>query len=157
MFRRCISTLVLIGFVAGQVAALPHTHAGLSPEEQLQHDSRPHLHFGNSEHSHNSSHDGQSPRHSHEKAVGVESPGFTVGGPCSDHDDDAIYFPGCGSSLLVAQDQRTATTFDPSPSTASGSGAVCLPMEPRCDSIPLHPPNGSLGGKLYLTLRTLRI
>ena len=159
MFRRFISTLVLIGFVAGQIAAVPHAHAGYSPEEQQRHDAKPHVHVEKSAHSHGHQHSHDEHSHSHAVggAVNVKSPGHAVCAPSTDHDTDAINFPSDASSLLAAKDQRTSTGADPNPSAQSGHGTFRLRPEPQCDSIPLHPPNNSSGAKLFLTLRTLRI
>src|SRR5688572_8979386 len=66
MLRPWISSLVIMGFVASQLAAAPHAHRGISQEEQQQHDATPHFHYSwvchdHSEHGH--SHGGDSHQH----------------------------------------------------------------------------------------------
>src|SRR5882724_3954977 len=82
MFRSLVSIAVLLGFVAGQLAALPHAHAFASLAEQRQHDARPHVHVG---HSHGHEHD-----HHHDSPSGEQE----VPNDRSDgHDADALYLP----------------------------------------------------------------
>jgi hypothetical protein len=161
MFRRCVSTLVLIGFVAGQLAAVPHAHGGCSPEEQREHDARPHVHVGFCGHSHD--HDDSHSGHAHNRATDEVSPAsgqqlFDGGGARNaEHDADAIYLP-CGAYPVAVKDQRTASSADLIHSTVSGSDAIGLLPEPRYVAVPIHPPDGySPCVKLFLILRNLRI
>jgi hypothetical protein len=161
MFRRCISTLVLLGFVAGQLAAIPHAHGGCSPEEQREHDARPHVHVGfcGHSHDHDDSHDG----HSHNRATDKVSPAsgqqvFDDDGACNiEHDADAIYLP-CVASPVAVKEQRITSGPGPISSTDLALDATGFRAELHYASVPIHPPNGhSSGAKLFLTLRNLRI
>jgi hypothetical protein len=162
MFRRCVCILVLLGFIAGQLAVVPHAHGGYSPEEQRQHDARPHVHVGfcGHSHEHNHSHDGHSHSHPTDKAAPASVEQLSNGGcgPCVEHDADAIYLPCGASSPATVKDQRTASSAELIHSADTASCATCLLPNPRNASAPIHPPNGhSSGAKLFLTLRNLRI
>jgi hypothetical protein len=162
MFRRCVSILVLLGFVAGQLAAVPHAHGGCSSEQQREHDARPHVHVGSCSHSHdhNDSHDGHSHSHATDKPAPASGEQLSNSGcgPYVEHDADAIYLPCGASSPVAVKDQRTASSADPISSADTASYATCLLPDPRNASAPIHPPNGhSSGAKLFLTLRNLRI
>jgi hypothetical protein len=159
MFRRCISTLVLVGFVGGQLATFPHAHAGYAPEEQRRHDARPHIHTGPGEHSndHSHSHDGHSHSHPAKAAANGESSPFDVYAPCAEHDADAIYLPSGACSPVALKEQRAATSTDPVSAGESGASPISLPAIARYGPESIHPPIRVAGAKLFLTLRTLRI
>ncbi len=90
MFRRIISTFVLLGFLGGQSAAIPHAHGGSEPSG---HDSTPHIHIGHCHH-HCHSHCGH--KHSHRS----EKPAGNSFKSSNDHDTDAIYLPHGTSSVI---------------------------------------------------------
>lgn len=85
MFRRIVSILVLLGFIAGQSAVMPHAHGGLEP---VGHDATPHIHLS-LHHSHSHCHG--SHKHSHHSHQ--PSPAGQLCKAVVDHDADAIYLP----------------------------------------------------------------
>src|SRR5262245_13412110 len=150
MYRRCVSALVLLGFVAGQLAAAPHTHAGFLPEDQREHDARPHIHLGGHSHHHGHSHGGHSHGHStdpkpsrgHVAELGVE------------HEADAIYLPRQVFVPAAGEVQKTVA----SATSITAAGATPLPPDLSESPAPTHPADEHpLGAKLFLTLRNLRI
>jgi hypothetical protein len=159
MFRRFVSLLVLIGFLANQLAAIPHAHAGYSEEQQRQHDAQPHVHVGrgNHAHHHGHSHDQPSDRQPAEKHSPVKVPPLSSGVRdfSVEYDLDAIYLPS--SASLAVKDPSTANAaaalFGDLDSTSTSAD-----LKPRCLCAPIHPPNrDARGAKLYLILRALRI
>jgi hypothetical protein len=155
MFRRVVSLLVLFGFIAGQLAAVPHAHGGLSPAEQREHDARPHVHVGSHSHNHGHSHG----EHSHSHTSTSKSPNAAEQSPARgmdprvEHEADAVYLP-CGVSRPGAtEDQRTLTGAIPMIATN-----VALQLTLPAASAPVHHPHvQSPGTKVFLKLRNLRI
>ncbi|HUE74253.1 MAG TPA: hypothetical protein VMP01_25455 [Pirellulaceae bacterium] len=145
MFRRCVAAFVLLGFLAGQLAMVPHAHAAGSPDAQRQHSTRPHFHVGG--HAHD---------HSHAPPAGERSPLDWISAPGHDHDADAIYLSDGNSTLGTARDERVAiTTIVLSADLLTGSWQ---PLAQQDLAVPFHPPDPfPAGRKLFLTLRTLRI
>src|SRR5262245_28768494 len=148
MFRSLVTIAVLMGFVAGQLAAMPHAHSFASLTEQRQHDARPHVHFG---HSHTHGHGHHHDAHDDEPAVPDRG---------SSHDTDAIflpptYLPATGSVAVAkaGQDHRAQI----------GHWVVTLLAcafqdRPIVGSVPWHPPDaGAASCALFLKLRNIRI
>jgi hypothetical protein len=160
MFRRCVITFVLFGFIAGQLAAIPHAHGGHSPAEQSEHDARPHFHFGKSAHSrdHGHSHGHHSHQHyaadeqsldrrlSDENDLGLE------------HDANAVYLIAGSSSNVLVKVRRGATVADCIVLSNAALPALSCPSAFSGGSSLFRPPDEVSGGpKLFLTLRNLRI
>lgn len=162
MFRRCITTLVLLGFVACQLATVPHAHGDCSAEQQREHDARPHIHVGSCGHSHdhNSSHG----EHSHRPLIDSQPPAHDelprndCGASYAEHDVDAIYLP-CGATYpAVTKDQRTTGSANAVHSTEINCSANCFQVpQPSLSALHRPPNDGLAGAKLFLTLRNLRI
>lgn len=162
MFRRCITTLVLFGFVASQLVAVPHAHAHCSPEQQREHDARPHVHVGSYGHSHD--HSPSQGGHSHgqptdnQPSVDDEKLPIGAGASYAEHDVDAIYLPGRAASPLAIKDQRTAGSAGPIHSADIGLCANFFQVaQPSLSALHRPPNDGLAGAKLFLTLRHLRI
>ena len=152
MFRKGVSIVVLLGFVAGQVAAMPHAHGDCTLRDD--HDSRPHAHtlcVGEAGHRHAHHHDVADTRmtHSHppvSQAIGEQD----------DHDSDAVYLANdisvflaskitsvpTGGQVLYAVVYPVASSLT---AAADYSAAAFFPNE--CSS----------SRPLYLELRALRI
>ena len=159
MVRPLITLCALLGYLAGQMAALPHGHADGNPPG---HSSAPHVHL--------SWLTGKSPAHDHEHDHGYhhghrhrsadKAKPHMPSVSCSyDHDADAFYFAG-GSigtarrdgSKLQWQEAHPAHSFLMCGSDATFDGTG------HGFSVPPHPPDGGpIGCALYLQLRTLRI
>lgn len=167
MFRRCVSLLVIAGFIASQLAAIPHAHGAASAEQQREHDATPHFHWGwlghaDDDHGHSNSGHG----HSHpgqEISGGSEPPSdgsegqpLGTGLSSSDHDADAFFIPKQAASASSAKNQLVS---------AWQFAALAPPPDWIGDlqaseqlSVRWHPPDEVLDGSdRYLTLRNLRI
>ena len=158
MLRRWISCLVIVGLLAGQLAAMPHAHGAMSLDEQREHDARPHLHFPfageghqHDEHDHHG-HDHGGDQHGQDPLQAAGLPG------CCCDDGDAVYLVGSGS-LTAGSGDKSQTLARP----AAELLTVALPSaDPSQDARLLfalaHPPDDAAPGvKLFLKLRTLRI
>jgi hypothetical protein len=145
-----------LGFVAGQLAAIPHAHAFATLAEQRQHDERPHVHFGSHSHGHGHSHGGHSHSHSEEPKAPVHSDHSPSAGQSLvvDHEADAIYLPSGITALNTIKQQRTDRGAG-----ATITAAACPILQAhRQASAPNRPPDTpSPNAKLFLTLRQLRI
>jgi len=146
MFRRCISILLLLGFVASQLAAVPHAHAGRS---DAGHDAHPHVHLAWFCHDHHGERE-----HDHDSHE--STPGRSIGTD-REHDCDAVYL-----SRNPLRNQSVETAVSDMRSTAVATLPVAVPSsfllseQPSpvaADALPSRAPNCAL----YLTLRALRI
>jgi hypothetical protein len=163
MFRRCISLIVIVGLFASQLAAVPHAHAGLSGQEQQEHDSTPHFHCSwrcHSQQGHKHSHGD----HCHEQG-GTEKPTKQpTEKPLPDsiadlgHDTNAVYAPAL--PLVVTAEKH----HQPSTSTLILAANVAIqsvvPVTNTADGRRAywHPPDAVVDGSgIYLALRNLRI
>lgn len=156
MFHRCIASLTLLGFLAGQLAAAPHAHGAASPAQQRRHNARPHVHVGWAHahvHRHPHAHEGdRSPQASNVGRSGK------IGTVSDDHDADAVYLAGGASSLAAPRDRHESGTTCPMELAGLDSTADCSPDQRPSAAFPLHPPDsGTPGGRLFLKLRQLRI
>jgi hypothetical protein len=153
VFRQVFSILALIGFVGGQLTNFPcaHAHAGMSPAEQRNHDSAPHVHVG---HHHAHGHDHSHAGHHHDTAS-IELGLTHIQRPTTEHDSDVVYtcvniqcphFSGVTSTVALLSAMAVAQI------------ACVTPQDFRGDFASLHPPDtDASGAKLFLKLRCLRI
>jgi hypothetical protein len=138
--------LVIAGWLAAQLAALPHAHPGDGP-----HDPRPHVHLGGlmgHSHPHAHFHATKDPLSADESACGL----------CClpAHDDDACYCAADVTSALASKGPAN----DSQPSIRSlaatarcGTAASTAPA----DVAPLERSEWLSGPPRFLMLRTLRI
>lgn len=89
MFRQRVSIIVMLGFVTGQLVAMPHVHPGAS--EPFDHDARPHIHIGWLAHVAHC-HDGEHARH-HGDHSHSDSCTYGTESGRDGHDSDAVYLP----------------------------------------------------------------
>jgi hypothetical protein len=141
MFRRTISSAVLMGFLASQLAMFPHAHAAESPD----HHARPHVHVGGHAHSHDDPHPTPQSDHEHPPC------GFHA----EPHDHDAVYLPNSGpaqasSGSSVTQMVVALLNVDPRPVPLANIASARSGTRPCPDALPDD-------GPLFLDLRTLRI
>jgi hypothetical protein len=162
MFRRVVSTLVVLGLFASHLAVVPHVHAGMQPTARQEHDATPHFHlpFGGGIHAGHSHDHHHTHAHSHVGGSHHASDCAPIwsGAGGSDHDADAVYLPETfGAPAITNVDNIAAASshFSPLHTLAiwlshSGANANTAPH--------WHPPE-LMGdaAPLYLTLRTLRI
>jgi hypothetical protein len=153
MLRKLIIVVVGAAYVAGQCAALPHTHANEAPG----HSARPHVHanwylaaLGIQPPGHTHSHG-----HSHAQPPNKERPPEPFSAPDEQgHDQTCVYLSGPGMQPAPVKIQRSspisyAFGFEVCSSPASREEyaiAWCIPPPAAGSSLPL-----------YLILRTLRI
>jgi hypothetical protein len=162
MLRRCLSLMVLVGFLASQLAAMPHAHAAVSADEQAEHDATPHFHLGSAGHHHHDhgdshSHKGQHSHQGHSKPAKVPADGqiAILDMPGIDHDATAISVTTAYASS-ASGDERVAT--DRHDSCDVEAWAFRSDAPPMVRPIPWHPPDEAWDGSgIYLTLRNLRI
>ena len=163
MFRRIVATFVIVGFLAGQWAAVPHAHAGASQAPRHAHSTTPHVHLSwfcgdcpGHEHSH-CGHDHGDCTHEHHESSPVPSVSFGSG---NDHDADALYLP-TGTPSAGSSDRGNAGSFKSRVTKAWLAAFVIL----NCSVADLgqvnfrrHPPETRAPNcALYLVQRTLRI
>jgi hypothetical protein len=154
MIRRCTTTLLMMVFLAGQLAVVPHAHASCIQEQPPDHDARLHVHvscFDHDEHSHDDGH-----LHHHECDNGHSQPHASQSIPAQDHDRDAVYLPtNAGDSLLVK------SVVPPGSFQVVASFVVAATLAPSAASESWaaadFPDKCSPGCPLYLALRALRI
>ena len=160
MFRRIVAIFVVVGFIAGQWLAIPHSHGAATRILGHSHSSSPHIHlswfFGDC-HAHEHAHHGHGhgkcgPEHRESSPL---SPAVADG---TDHDSDALYISIGNSSV------GSPTRGGHSSVTTAKSLLVLTPVLVTSSKVlglesgRLHPPEVRAPNcALYLTLRTLRI
>ena len=150
MFQRCVLTFLLVGYLAGQLAAVPHTH---EHEHDSEHGGRAHAHIGwlvptgnlaandhTNDHRHGDSHNSPLPAESGE----------------SEHDSDLMYLPDAEVANI-----GKAASLD-APFDGAISPAICSCDCPKvairkADLRSVPPAEAFAGCDLFLKLRTLRI
>jgi hypothetical protein len=161
MPRRVVSTLLIVAYVASQLAALPHAHGS-----QSEHDQRPYVHGGwltstfaskrDSGHGHGHHHHGHEHSHSHgNSADPVPLP--PIDRTSGDHDDDCVYLP---YALVATKLIRVAAEAGQFSQPVATSQFVANSSSPTAFSLPQQTALHGCRGEhcaLYLTLRTLRI
>lgn len=163
MLQRCISLFVIVGFVASQLAAIPHAHSWCSSTEQQKHDSTPHVHLdwlASSNHRHEHSHGGRTHSHSHnEHSDSTPAEDQNESAPVQDsgdHDASAI-------SVSVLLGMPASGGNGVTGTTTSQLQAVDVPTVCHIDlksfrPINWHPPDSAWADShLYISLRNLRI
>lgn len=157
MFRRCTSMLLIVAYVAGQLAAVPHAH-GAGENQPSDHGARPHFHIAWFEHGHSHA-DGNAHHHHHHDFDGSRSqPVSSTSATGSDgHDSDAIYLPNDTGKPSLAS--KIIVSLDNLPTNPIL--AVAVVIAPTAGSGQLWEAhfsgNCSQGTTLYLALRALRI
>ena len=162
MFRKCLNSLLILGYLASQLAAIPHAHGGMSAAEQQEHAATPHFHCHGTGHSHTHTHECQHDHQGPTKAgidgekKPVATSTFTASG--FNHDADAVFLPS-GISVVVSSQPDNLLL-----ATSLGVASINIV------SLLEIPPDNSSGrtcghisdcltdnSDLYLTLRQLRI
>jgi len=164
MFQRCVSLLVLAGFLASQLAAMPHAH-GVDDGEQRDLSTKRHFHWawfvdvhGDHDHthlSHRHTHAGHGCSYDAPQESEAAQTGLVVGQwTCGDHDFDAVFVP----------EPTVGTSPQHDPQAWQLASIVALPEElgqlvsAGERPVPWHPPDEILDASdTYLTLRMLRL
>ena len=158
MIHRCVNIAVFSGFLASQLAAVPHAH---SEGSQQNHDSsRPHIHlswFGGAHRGHEHHHpDGLAANFHRDDSLAHMT---VCRGAGDDHDDDAIYLlPVVATGSLGGDNQIGWLKWQ----MANDSQTFATVSEPVADdpSLALRERPPDLAGEhcaLFLKLQTLRI
>lgn len=163
MIRRGIATIVLFGYLAGQLAVVPHAHAGAVGHDG--HGWRPHVHVSTPDaqhhhhghkHSHHGHYHGQGGHHHADES---ELDGHSVLHADFDHDADAVYV--LSVTQATSRTERTSGVDAEYSLPQQNSASIALGFVfPTADSlIGIHraPDTSGCHCALYLSLRNLRI
>jgi len=165
MFRRCITSLVLLGFNVSQLAAAPHLHGSVSPDEQHRHDAHPHIHLGFGGHPHaRSEHHAPLGPGDGINGDGINGDGINGDGINRDvrsgneHDADAIYLPGAGAPALGSDRSQALQQGDLASPDRFGAQSISDVNDKASKAFPWRPPDDDPPAcPVFLKLRTLRI
>jgi hypothetical protein len=158
MYRRLTAIIVLVAFLAGQLATVPHAHAHGGDNSAADHDVRPHFHVGGlHRHSHEHAHErGHAHHHEHDHETDhAHSPQGEAGSADADHDSDAVYLADDHSAAFVGT-SATTVAFGHAVSAITAPAFTCAPRQP----FPIDfefPDICRSRCPLYLILRALRI
>ena len=150
MFRRVVASLLVLGYIAGQLASLPHAHAAWDAE----HENLAHLHsgwftswFSKDGHSHGCGH------HSHVEKIATAAATLSQQ---QGHEHDCILLPDPVDSAPDGKNLTATAELGHCAAIFATSSELVLPSERRvCDVYPLDELASPLA--LYLALRNLRI
>lgn len=165
MFRRSVSVLVIAGFLANQLAVIPHAHGAASTDEQQKHNATPHLHcewhdhavYDHADHDHGHSHSGNGHKgNAKPSSNDSEGPSLAIGLCGVDHDIDVIMVSIQATTASRSQNQVVSewqfAALAPLP-TCLGEFQSSFGQSTRWVS----PDKVLDGSDIYLTLRNLRI
>jgi len=160
LVRHLITLCALLGYLAGQMAAFPHTHVEDNTSGD-HHSSVPHVHLSwlagtPHTHDHNHRHGHHLNGHHHKSAHEAMRPTASIS--CNqDHDADALYFVAGTTGMMARVGSGLLLKAPPAHLLFICAGAP-IDGRGRGFGAPPHPPDcGHLGCPLYLELRTLRI
>jgi hypothetical protein len=145
----------MLGYLASQMATVPHAHGRCGENQPSDHNARHHVHvswFEHDDHSHDGGHS-----HHHECDEGNSQPPLSESNAEHDgHDSDAVYLPNDTGVSLASNSVVSLGSFQvvstlaiaavPTPTVFSESLAAAYSSD-----------NCSSGCPLYLALRALRI
>jgi hypothetical protein len=156
MFRRGASILLIVVYLAGQLAAAPHAHAR-TMSEPSHHDARPHVHVSWFGHGHTHE-DGHSHHHHHHDGANESQAAASYSATSSeDHDSDAVYLPNeTGQSFLLSKIAGSPDDFATNSWIAIAPAALPPNGPPQLCGASFFG-NCSPGTPLYLALRALRL
>jgi hypothetical protein len=162
MIRRVISTIALLGYLAGQLAVVPHAHGGgaaldghcWQPHVHVSSPAAGHHHPGH-KHSHHAHQRGQG---GHHHADDSALDGRTLLHADFNHDADAVYVSSVrqATSRTVIVKGADAEYVSPQPHSSTAIGVV-RPTAASPIGIHRAPDTSGYHCALYLSLRTLRI
>jgi len=160
MLRRVVSIFVMLGYLAGQLAAVPHAHVG---DGDHDHDARgPHFHlawFGEYRHARHLLHEHQD-HDSDLMVVDSDNCAIRVFQSAADHHDgDAVYVPSALAAGTTPDESIIGVLSWQGHSKWHCSGTLIdASAEPTFPGTLLRPPNSpSQGCALFLRLQSLRI
>jgi len=177
MFRRCFTCLLMMAFLAGQLAVVPHAHGASRSNQPSDHDARPHVHlswFEHADHQHDTEHghchDGDQGHrhhaehshhdaehgHHHDGTIQPNQASSDTDGEHEDHDGDAVYLAIDPGDLLLSQGVA-------SPDLCAAATVLYVPTGYLVPATSRHLADGQPPDQcapccpLYLALRTLLI
>jgi hypothetical protein len=155
MARRCTTTLLMMAYLASQLAMVPHVHGASGENEPCDHNARPHIHVSWFDHAGHSRDDGHA--HHHEcDANHSQLPSSDSNAGRDGHDSNAVYVPNDtavslpGTGVILLDSLQVVSTL--------AIAAIPTPtanFERLADAY--SPGESSPGCPLYLALRALRI
>ena len=169
MYRCCVTFLAIVGFLTNHlVVMVPHAHAGMTAEEQKEHDATPHFHCGHACHSNKShSHSNGKVDHSQTENRDKGSDKHEITGDLDDHllisidlehDADAIFLPvTAGVPSRINHQEVTLSLWQLVPLLSFSTSCDELRSNSAASSFWQVPAKVSDASDTYLTLRNLRI
>ena len=153
--RRYTTTMLMMAYLASQLAAVPHAHGASCENQPSDHNARPHLHISCFDHESHSHDGGHTHHYECDECHSQPTPSDTNTGH-DDHDSDAVYLPDdTGVSLpsknvASTEDLQVVSTLVIAaiPTTMAISASLADASSPGTCT-PACP--------LWLTLRALRI
>ena len=147
MFRGILAIALITSLLCGQFVAVQHTHAGMTADQQREHDAHPHVHVGTpAKHSH---HHHSHHKHAQHTALADASQAIAV-----EHDADAIYV----KSHTLSNQSPSLADYQLASTPLALHDGLLLPDALVSTAARWHPPDKLLTqSNLYLLLRNLRI
>jgi len=160
MLRRSQSIVLTVGYLASQLAAVPHAHGQSGDSQPSDHSARPHFHvswFGRHDHSHDDHSQDDGHTHHHERdGTHPQPPSSESNAGHDDHDSDAVYLPNDTGVSLPSKCVGSPDSLQVVSTLVIA--AVNMPAAvSECLTDARPPDKCSPDCPLYLALRALRI
>jgi len=157
MARRYTTSLLMMAYLASQLAMVPHAHGASSENVPSDHNARPHVHVSWFHHENHGHEHGDEHKHNQDCHHGDESHSQPAANTePDDHDSDAVYVPNHTALSLSTKSAPTPDSFELVSTLTIAT--VPMPMAiSRCSSGAYLPDECSSGCPLYPALRALRI
>ena len=153
MPRRCTTSVLMMAYLASQLAAAPHAHGATGETQPSDHNARPHVHVGWFDHGDHAHDDGH--RHHHPcDENDSQPPGSKSHGGDRDHDSDAVYLP---NEAVAPSTKSAVSPASLAVSTLGIIASIAAPTASGYSASTIFPDKCSSGCPLYLALRALRI
>src|SRR5215212_2833428 len=137
MARRSATTLLLIAYLASQMAAVPHAHGADCENQPADHDARPHFHISSAAqvgHSHPHAdvhqhpHDHAELHHHEDKSNSVPANTFAAKNEQREHESNAVYFSEDFGVALHSKNIAPANNLD----SVSSLAVVAIVARTNC-------------------------
>jgi hypothetical protein len=152
--------MLTVGYLAGQLAAVPHAHGQSGDSQPSDHSARPHVHFSwfdCHDHSHDDHSQDDGHTHHHERdGTDSQPPSSESNAGHDDHDSDAVYLPNDTGISLPSKSVGSPDSLQVVSTLVIA--AVNMPAAvSECLAGARPPGKCSPDCPLYLALRALRI
>jgi hypothetical protein len=159
MLRRTAAMLVMLGYLAGQLATVPHAHA--DDPRHKHHSAQPHIHLAADSGSSHAHEHGHEHGHVHRHAA----PAADRDGSCqtshfsgfADHEADAIYLPLSVSTVVTSGANSSKLLASPARLHFADAAPVSDAVTAYQAAMLRLPGERATGCDFCLTLRALRI